>query len=62
MNIYETFLSNTDAPEADLIAKLIEDTAFGKRLFGEAGDFGNAMWEILESIGKNSRLHRLLMV
>ena len=61
VNIYETFLTNTDAPEADLVAKFIEP-AFGKRLFAEASEFGNAMWELLESVGKNSRLHRLMMV
>ncbi|MBX3198675.1 MAG: hypothetical protein KF850_29765 [Labilithrix sp.] len=58
---YEKFLKNTDAPEGDLVEKfMVAETS--KRFFGEANEFGDRVWRLLEAIGKSSRLHRLLTV
>lgn len=58
---YEKFLQNTDAPEGDLVEKFM-DAETSKRFFGEANEFGDQVWHLLEAIGQNTRLYRLLTV
>lgn len=58
---YETFLKNTDAPEDDLVTKFMEPETAG-RFFAEANEFGDQVWQLLQGVGHNTRLHRLLTV
>jgi hypothetical protein len=58
---YETFLSKTDAPEEELVT-LFMDKHKRKEHFGSAYDFGNSVFEVLNTIGQQSLFHRLLVV
>jgi len=58
---YEAFLSNTDAPEEELIARFMEKRQ-REEYSKSAYRFGDLVFEVLSTIGKNSPFHRLLMV
>lgn len=58
---YEKFLSQTDAPEKELIEKFM-DPATSKTYFSEASDFGALMFAAIEGIGARSKLHQVLVV
>ena len=58
---YETFLSKTDAPEEELVT-LFMDKHKRKEHFGSAYEFGNSVFEVLNTIGEQSLFHRLLVV
>jgi hypothetical protein len=58
---YAEFLNNTNAPETTLL-EWISDRATRIKYFEEANAFGDAVFELIEIIGRRSRLHRLLVV
>ncbi len=58
---YEEFLANTDAPEDDLVSRFM-DKAKRQEYFESARQFGNSVFEVLDTIGKKSLFHRLLLV
>lgn len=61
LECYEKFLSNTDAPEDDLVTKLL-DKEEAKKYFESQFLFGNGIFEVFNAIGGNNRFHRLLVV
>ncbi len=58
---YETFLCNTDTPEDQLLGKFM-DPGTGRRLFQEANAFGDQVAMLLDHVGRDTKLHRLLVV
>lgn len=58
---YENFLSNTDVPEADLI-NIFLDKDKRKAYFESAYQFGDLVFEVLNTMGRGNRFHRLLVV
>lgn len=58
---YEKFLTNTDAPEGELVQRFMESATSGQ-LLNEANEFGDLVWELLDRTGRGTRLHRLLLV
>ncbi len=58
---YEEFLSNTDAPEDDLILRFM-DKQNRRRYWESSNEFGDLMFQILNKIGNNNSFHRLLVV
>lgn len=58
---YEAFLSNTDAPEEDLVARFM-DKWQREEHFKLAHQFGDLVFQVLDTIGKKSLFHRLLVV
>jgi predicted nucleotidyltransferase len=58
---YEAFLSQTNLPEEELVA-LFMDKQKRKERFGAPYEFGNSVFEVLNTIGKQSIFHRLLVV
>ncbi len=64
---YERFLQNTHTDENELILKFLDKTSAG-RLMEEAYEFGDRVWEVLETFRndnyskKDSRFFRLMMV
>lgn len=61
LSAYEKFLTNTEAPEGELVARFM-DPAISRGYFGEAAEFGDLVWQLVDGIGKGTRFHRLLMV
>ena len=58
---YEAFLSNTDASEEDLLSRFM-DKAKREEYFESAYQFGDLVFEVLDTIGRRSLFHRLLVV
>ena len=58
---YERFLRNTDAPENDLVKRFM-DAGTSRQYFIEANQFGDLVSNLLDAMGKGTRLHRLLIV
>lgn len=58
---YEQFLVNTAEPENLLIDRFL-DRKTSKEFFASAADFGDKMFEVIETIGQRQKLHRLLVV
>lgn len=58
---YERFLEKSQAPEKDLIQQFL-DKKKSRELFIEANAFGDLIFKVLESIGKDERFFRLLLV
>lgn len=58
---YETFLSNTNAPESELI-KRFQDKETIRRLVGNTYQFGETMFDLIMKLGNSSRFHRILVV
>jgi len=58
---YEAFLKTTNIPEKELIDKFQNKTT-NQAYMAAANAFGQSMFDALTSIGKGSRLHRLLIV
>jgi hypothetical protein len=56
---YEKFLTSTDFPEKALIERIINSN---ESLFSSAEGFGDLMFEIIETIGRRSNFHRVLVV
>jgi predicted nucleotidyltransferase len=61
IELYEQFLDTTDATEADLVARFL-DRSSASKLMEHAGKFGGAMFELLRTLGADSRFYRLLVV
>jgi hypothetical protein len=57
---YERFLKLTNASEEELIARFLDKKSRGH--FGSSSDFGNSIYDVLNSIGGGGRFHRLLVV
>ncbi len=58
---YETFLRLTNAPEKELVAIFL-DKDRSRSYFGGTTDFGNQLYDVLNSIGQGRPFHRLLVV
>jgi predicted nucleotidyltransferase len=58
---YEEFLSNTDAPEDDLILRFM-DKQNRRKYWESSNEFGDLMFQVLNKIGNNNSFHRLLVV
>jgi len=58
---YERFLANTDASEAELVARFL-DKSKKKEYWESASEFGDLIFATFNLIGNNNRLHRLLVV
>jgi predicted nucleotidyltransferase len=61
LSLYEEFLSRTDASEDELIRRFMDPEM--SKLYSESQHrFGDLVFEALQAVGKNNRLHRLLVV
>ena len=58
---YEQFLGNTDASEDKLIEVFLDKNK-SKEYFEAASRLGNLVFEVLDTIGKKTLFHRLLVV
>jgi len=58
---YEQFLSNTEAPESDLVVRFMDKRQRDEHL-KSAYRFGDLVFDVLDTIGKRSLFHRLLVV
>jgi predicted nucleotidyltransferase len=58
---YEAFLSNTDAPEEELIVRFMDKRQRTEYL-DSAYRFGDLVFEVLAVVGKKNLFHRLLVV
>jgi hypothetical protein len=58
---YERFLETTNAAEDELITRFL-DKAFSGEAMRDAYTFGDSVFKVLNSIGKENRFHRLLVV
>lgn len=58
---YERFLARTNASEGALVSVFLERET-GRQYMGEAYEFGDRMFEVLNGIGRATRFHRLLVV
>ncbi len=61
LSLYEQFLAQTDASEDDLIQRFM-DPETSKAYSESQYRFGDLVFEVLQTIGKNNRFHRLLVV
>lgn len=61
LSSYERFLQETDAPENELIDRFM-DKAEARRLFEQAGEFGDQVAGLLDLVGGTTSLRRLLLV
>jgi predicted nucleotidyltransferase len=57
---YESFLASTEEPEEKLIDRFLDPK--GRAEFKSANNLGDLVFEIFQSIGKENRLYRLLVV
>jgi hypothetical protein len=56
---YEGFLQQTDAPKDDLVNKFKGDT---KQFFEGARSFGNSVFSVLQTLGADNALYRVIVV
>ena len=61
INLYEAFLSRTDASEKDLV-RVFMDKEKSKQYFESAYKFGDLVFELLHAISGDNLFHRLLVV
>lgn len=61
IQLYEEFLASTDAKESVLIERFLNPKT-RKHYIEEQHKFGDLIFEILSSIGRENRFHRLLVV
>lgn len=61
IQLYEEFLSNTDAKTSVLIERFLNPKT-RKRYIGEQHKFGDLIFQIIGRIGRENRFHRLLVV
>ena len=59
--MYEEFLSVTDSTESDLIARFL-DPSKRKHLMSQASGLGDAVYDLMCALRRDSRLDRLLVV
>ncbi len=58
---YQRFLTNTDASEAELVARFL-DKGKKKEYWESAFEFGDSVFAVFNAIGNGNRFHRLLVV
>jgi hypothetical protein len=58
---YESFLSATSRPEAELVERFLDRTKSGEYI-GAANKLGDLTFNVLETVGKKTPFHRLLVV
>lgn len=56
---YETFLRQTDAPKDELVNRFKGDT---KQFFEEARSFGSSVFSVLQKLGTDNALYRVIVV
>jgi hypothetical protein len=61
IQLYEEFLTQTDAKEEDLVTRFLDKEA-SSRYFLSAYRFGDLVFDLLDKIGSKTRFHRLLVV
>jgi len=58
---YEQFLANTAHPEKELLPRFL-DRDVSREYFALAAQFGDKIFDVIETIGQRGQLHRLLVV
>jgi predicted nucleotidyltransferase len=58
---YEQFLQTTNANESELVARFLDKEA-SREYMRDANNFGDLVFDVLNSIGEGQRFHRLLVV
>lgn len=61
LSLYENFLKKTDAPKGKLI-EMFKDLKKSQDAFEKAKDFGDQVYELLCSMGKDNKVFRILVV
>jgi predicted nucleotidyltransferase len=61
LGAYEQFLSDTDAPKDDLIARFMDKGA-AQQFMARARDFGDRMFDLLNAVANASRFYRFIVV
>ena len=61
LSLYKTFLERTDAPKNELI-EMFKDRRKSDDAFEKAKDFGDHVYELLWSMGKDNKVFRILVV
>ncbi len=61
LSLYKTFLERTDAPKNELI-EMFKDRRKSDDAFEKAKDFGDQVYELLWSMGKDNKVFRILVV
>ena len=61
LSIYEEFLQNTDAPENTMVERF-QNPVHITKCSKTAGRLNKEMFDLIETIGKKSQFHRLLLV
>jgi predicted nucleotidyltransferase len=59
---YEAFLEATDKPEGELVKAFQTDPEFSRKHLEQAGEFGDGVASLLQSLGAHPRFFRLLTV
>lgn len=61
LQLYEQFLSNTNASEDEMVKRFL-DHQQSKKYFESAYTFGDRVFDLLNAVGGGSRFHRVLVV
>lgn len=61
ISLYRTFLKRTDSPKDKLI-EIFKDPKNSEEVFQEAKEFGDQVYDLLWSIGKDNKVFRILVV
>lgn len=61
LSCYERFLAQTDAAEADLVARFLDEET-SRRYMRDANELGDLVYRLLQNIGDDNRFRRLLLV
>jgi predicted nucleotidyltransferase len=61
LKLYEEFLDRTDASEDELVQRFMKKQTSGE-YFESAYRFGDLVFEVLQTVGRGNRFHRLLVV
>lgn len=61
LSLYRTFLERTDAPKDELI-EMFKDRRKSEDIFQEAKEFGDQVYALLSSMGKDTKIFRILVV
>jgi predicted nucleotidyltransferase len=59
--LYERFLVSTDAPERDIVKKLMHK-ATARKFLKSQHEFGDTVEKVLSSVGGHNKFHRLIVV
>jgi len=58
---YQKFLIETNCPEAELIERF-QDKTQAREYLRQAGEFGDTVFAVLDSLGRSQKFHRLLVI